>query len=180
MRDQKRGGVRSRPDGVKRGRAHGHKAARRPARDGAKPAVAQPPQRDNKEARSTREQADKTRSGANGPEAPEGVEDGLCSRRGLYAVAEGAKRDKKRRGDPMWASVMTDLLARWALGIYLFLEGDREMMAMLFAVRIVEERTQFDQVPRLLKQDVADILVKDFGMPELVPGEFGGTADSAQ
>ena len=32
----------------------------------------------------------------------------------------------------------------------------------------------------LLKQDVADILVKDFGMPELVPGEFGGTADSAQ
>ena len=54
------------------------------------------------------------------------------------------------------------------------------MMAMLFAVRIVEERTKFDQVPRLLKQDVADILVNDFGMPELVPGEFGGTADSAQ
>ena len=54
------------------------------------------------------------------------------------------------------------------------------MMAMLFAVRIVEERTKFDQVPRLLKQDVADVLVKDFGMPELVPAEFGGTADSAQ
>ena len=177
MRDQKRGGVRSRPDGVKRGRAHGHKAARRPARDGAKPAVAQPPQRDNKEARSTREQADKTRSGANGPEAPEGVEDGLCSRRGLYAVAEGAKRDKKRRSGPMWASVIADLLGQLALKIYfLFAKGEEKMMAMLFAVRIVEERTQFDQVPRLLKQDVADILVKDFGMPELVPGEFGGTA----
>ena len=54
------------------------------------------------------------------------------------------------------------------------------MMAMLFAVRIVEERTKFDQVPRLLKQDVADILVNDFGMPELVPSEFGGTADTAQ
>ena len=54
------------------------------------------------------------------------------------------------------------------------------MMAMLFAVRIVEERTKFDQVPRLLKQDVADILVNDFGMPELVPSEFGGTADAAQ
>ena len=51
------------------------------------------------------------------------------------------------------------------------------MMAMLFAVRIVEERTKFDQVPRLLKQDVADILVNDFGMPELVPSEFGGTAE---
>ena len=51
------------------------------------------------------------------------------------------------------------------------------MMAMLFAVRILEERTKFDQVPRLLKQDVADILVNDFGMPELVPGEFGGSAE---
>ena len=96
---------------------------------------------------------------------------------GLEPVAEGADRDKKRRGDPMCASVMTDLLARWALGIYLCLEGDKEMMAMLFAVRIVEERTKFDQVPRLLKQDVADILVNDFGMPELVPSEFGGTAE---
>ena len=55
---------------------------------------------------------------------------------------------------------------------------NKEMMAMLFAVRIVEERTKFDQVPRLLKQDVADILVKDFGMPELVPAEFGGTASA--
>ena len=78
----------------------------------------------------------------------------------------------------MWASVMTDLLARWALGIYFLLrKGDKEMMAMLFAVRIVEERTKFDQVPRLLKQDVADILVNDFGMPELVPAEFGGSAE---
>ena len=76
---------------------------------------------------------------------------------------------------------MRDLLGRLALGIYfLFAKGDRNMMAMLFAVRIVEERTKFDQVPRLLKQDVADILVKDFGMPELVPAEFGGTADAAQ
>ena len=76
---------------------------------------------------------------------------------------------------------MGDLLGRLALGIYfLFAKGDKEMMAMLFAVRIVEERTKFDQVPRLLKQDVADILVKDFGMPELVPAEFGGTADAAQ
>ena len=52
------------------------------------------------------------------------------------------------------------------------------MMAMLFACRIVEERTQFDQVPRLPKEDVAPILINDFGMPELVPAEFGGTADA--
>ena len=50
------------------------------------------------------------------------------------------------------------------------------MMAMLFACRVVEERTTFEQVPRLLKQPVADIIINDFGMPELVPAEFGGTA----
>ena len=47
-------------------------------------------------------------------------------------------------------------------------------MAMLFACRVVEARTQFDQVPRLLKQSVANILIQSFGMPELVPAEYGG------
>lgn len=51
------------------------------------------------------------------------------------------------------------------------------MMAMLFACRVVEERTEFDQVPRLLKQKVADIIINDFGMPELVPTEYGGTKE---
>ena len=51
------------------------------------------------------------------------------------------------------------------------------MMAMLFACRVVEERTAFEQVPRLLKSDVADIIINDFGMPQLVPVEYGGTAD---
>lgn len=51
------------------------------------------------------------------------------------------------------------------------------MMAMLFACRVVEERTLFSAVPRLLKQQVADIIVNDFGMPELVPAEFWGTAE---
>lgn len=51
------------------------------------------------------------------------------------------------------------------------------MMAMLFACRVVEERTKFSAVPRLLKQQVADIIVSDFGMLELVPAEFGGTLE---
>lgn len=51
------------------------------------------------------------------------------------------------------------------------------MMAMLFACRVIEERTTFEQVPRLLKQDVANIIINDFGMPGLVPVEFGGTAE---
>ncbi len=49
------------------------------------------------EARSAREQAGKTRSGANGPQPPEGAQAGLRSRRGLDAVAEGAERDKEAR-----------------------------------------------------------------------------------
>lgn len=53
------------------------------------------------------------------------------------------------------------------------------MMAMLFACRVIEERTKFDQVPRLLKQEVADIIINDFGMPEIIPTEFGGTMEDA-
>lgn len=72
---------------------------------------------------------------------------------------------------------MRDHLAGLACWIYIKLKGDREMMAMLFACRIVEGRSEFAKVPRLLKQQVADILINDFGMPELVPAESGGTAE---
>ena len=71
---------------------------------------------------------------------------------------------------------MVNLIAFWLLRI--FMKGELEMMAMLFACRIVEELTSFEQVPRLLKQPVADIVINDFGMPEIVPVEFGGTADA--
>lgn len=49
------------------------------------------------------------------------------------------------------------------------------MMAMLFACRVVEGRTEFSAVPAKLKQAVADVIVKDFGLPELVPVTYGGT-----
>lgn len=68
---------------------------------------------------------------------------------------------------------MRDHLAWMALWIYTKLKGDREMMAMLFACRIVEGRSEFSKVPRLLKQQVADILANDFGMPELAEGWTG-------
>ena len=74
---------------------------------------------------------------------------------------------------------MRNLITRLGLGIYVILKGDALMMAMLFACRIVEERTKFEQVPRLLKQDVADILINSFGMPEIVPTEYGGTEVNA-
>lgn len=49
-------------------------------------------------------------------------------------------------------------------------------MAMLFACRVIEERTLFSKVPAKLKQQVAEIIINDFAMPELIPAEFGGTA----
>ena len=41
------------------------------------------------------------------------------------------------------------------------------MMAMLFAQRVILGKTKFEEVPRTLKQQVADILVES-GLPELV------------
>lgn len=49
------------------------------------------------------------------------------------------------------------------------------MMAMLFACRVVEGRTEFDRVPKKLKAQVAEIIIADFGLPEIIPAEYGGT-----
>ena len=51
------------------------------------------------------------------------------------------------------------------------------MMAMLYAQRVILGKNTFDQVPKLLKQQVADILINECGLPELVPVQFGGTAE---
>lgn len=53
------------------------------------------------------------------------------------------------------------------------------MMAMLFAQRVILGKCEFEQVPKKLQKQVAEILVDECGMPELVPAEFGGTKDSA-
>ena len=53
------------------------------------------------------------------------------------------------------------------------------MMAMLFACRLVDGRTSsFDLIPAKLKAQVAEIVIRDFGLPELVPVEFGGTMET--
>ena len=54
------------------------------------------------------------------------------------------------------------------------------MMAMLFAQRVILGKCEFEQVPKKLKKQVAEILVDEGGMPELVPAEFGGTADDVE
>lgn len=52
------------------------------------------------------------------------------------------------------------------------------MMAMLFAQRAILGKCEFEQVPKKLKKQVAEILIDECGMPELVPAEFGGTKDA--
>lgn len=70
---------------------------------------------------------------------------------------------------------MRNLITNLVLGI--FMKGDYEMMAMLFACRVVEDRTPFEKVPAKLKQQVADIIINDFSLPEIVPVEYGGTLE---
>ena len=53
------------------------------------------------------------------------------------------------------------------------------MMAMFFAQRVILGKTEFDAVPQTLNKQVAEILL-DSGLPELVPSEFGGTADDVE
>lgn len=50
-------------------------------------------------------------------------------------------------------------------------------IANLFACRVVLGKTDFDSVPAKLKAQVAEIIINDCGMPELIPSEFGGTSD---
>ena len=72
---------------------------------------------------------------------------------------------------------MRELWADIALTLYFLLsKGARDMMAMLFAQRVILGKTEFDKVPAKLKSQVADILINECGLPELVPEEYGGTA----
>ena len=74
---------------------------------------------------------------------------------------------------------MRNLIANLALGVYFkLMKGQQKMMAMLFACRVVEDRTPFEKVPAKLKQQVADIIINDFALPEIVPVEYGGTLSS--
>ena len=74
---------------------------------------------------------------------------------------------------------MREFIAEVALNVYFKLQkGSTEMMAMLFAQRVILGKTEFNAVPAKLKKQVADILSNDCGLPELVPSEYGGTADA--
>ena len=48
-------------------------------------------------------------------------------------------------------------------------------MAMVYVLLIIKGKKTFLQVPNTLKAQVADILVNDMELAELVPVEYGGT-----
>ena len=74
---------------------------------------------------------------------------------------------------------MREFCANLVLSIYFLLsKGARDMMAMLFAQRVILGKTEFSSVPSKLKAQVADILINECGLPELVPAEYGGTAEA--
>lgn len=82
---------------------------------------------------------------------------------------------------------MREFWAEVALNLYFYLsKGDQEMMAMLYASKICMEATnpktgkpwEFADVPPKLKAQVADVLINECGLPDLVPAEYGGTADA--
>lgn len=84
----------------------------------------------------------------------------------------------------MWS--MREFIAKMALNVYFCLEkGDEQMVAILCASKIlngaIHSRTKqpwtFADVAPKLKEQVAEILIYDSNCPELVPVEYGGTAE---
>lgn len=58
-------------------------------------------------------------------------------------------------------------------------DGIMDMLKILFASKVILGTLTFDQVPRLLKQGVADEIIAA-GCPELVPEEYGGTLKTGE
>lgn len=61
---------------------------------------------------------------------------------------------------------LKNALLRWAT-LFTLNEKERIMMAMLYAQRIMMGKMSYVEVPRLLKEKVAEILI-DSGMEELI------------
>lgn len=80
---------------------------------------------------------------------------------------------------------MRERIALWLINI--LMKGEQTMMAMLYASKIVMEAInpktkapwKFEDVPPKLKAQVAEVLINECGLPELVPAGFGGTAETA-
>lgn len=67
----------------------------------------------------------------------------------------------------------------WIIFIKFLKKGERTMMAMFFAQRVILGKTEFKDVPKALKKGCADVLLES-GLPELVPEEYGGIAPNPE
>ena len=57
------------------------------------------------------------------------------------------------------------------LFIHTLTKGEKLMIAMFFAQRVILEKTSFDEVPPGLKAGVAEVLIES-NLAELVPEEY--------
>ena len=74
---------------------------------------------------------------------------------------------------------MRDFWAEIALYLYFLLtKGNNDMMTTLFAQRVILGKCTFEGVPAQLKQGVADVLIEECGLPQLVPVAFGGSMEA--
>ena len=73
---------------------------------------------------------------------------------------------------------LSEAIANVAFAIFAaFEKGGADMMAMLFAQRVILGKIEFEAVPAKLKAQTADILINECGLSELVPEEWGGTKE---
>lgn len=97
------------------------------------------------------------------------------------SVEDGAKRTRRReaRNAPKaWNGPTKAITAIQLFAIKIIFGKDWcIMMAMFFAQRVILGKTTFEKVPKALKKGVAEVLI-DSGLPELVPTEYGGTAEA--
>lgn len=57
------------------------------------------------------------------------------------------------------------------LFIHTLTKGEKLMMAMFFAQRVILGKTTFDEVPAALKTGVAEVLIES-GLADMVPEEY--------
>ena len=97
--------------------------------------------------------------------------------RALRTAAKPLRRREARNAPKAWNGPTKAIAAIQLFAIKIIFGKEWcIMMAMFFAQRVILGKTTFEQVPKALKKGVAEVLI-DSGLPELVPTEYGGTAD---
>ena len=106
-----------------------------------------------------------------------GRKEGCRRHRALRTAAQPLRRREARNAPKAWNGPTKAITAVKLFAIKIIFGKEWWiMMAMFFAQRVILGTTTFANVPKALKAGVAEVLI-DSGLPELVPTEYGGTAD---